>query len=824
MGEYKFIGRGCGVGEKGQKLTYTQAWETFRRSLSSARIPCKPISRYPVVARWRTDVDYVAAGIYCFQPFCVTGELPPPANPLICPQFCVRFNDLDNIGLTGRHYSGFVMLGLQAFNLPQKYVFFKEECVEFNLRWLTEELQIPKNRITLVEDVWAGGGNLGPCVEYFVDGLELGNMVFMQYKTFPDGHREELPVKVVDVGVGLERIPWLINGSASSYEDTFSVSREWLGAKLGVNVHNEVWRKFAPLSCRLNVDEAEDLSSTWTQISSLIGLPVDQVKAEIGPIRDLYILLDHTRTALITIEDGSLPSNVGGGSNVRNILRRVFALMKKRGWWDSIGISGLMELFSRHKTDLEGLYGPFKSHKSFKSIIEGEFDRWTHTDSEQAGKLARVMKKNKGKLSLEDWVVAVTSWGIPVDVVANTAKQEIPGNLYYTIAEQQEKLTKSLEPVLYSTAHLPETLNLYYDNPLLSEFSAKIIETPDNADNPRQRNILILDQSAFYPTSGGQTHDTGTVSISGTEYTVIDVQKVGPVVLHFLAEPLPSADYTGTTVTGRVDMQRRLQLRCHHTAAHLLFAACKSVLGPHIWQNGAKKTVDGAHLDVTHYKAVSFEEETAIENEANRTISRCIPIKTGFMEKSQGELKYGFTLYQGGVVPGNSLRVVDVEGVDVEACCGTHCGNTGEVGRVRLVKTSRISDGVVRLQFVAGEKALQQQNCEANVLHTLMTGWNVPLTEVVSTADRFFTGFKRLETKSQRQETKILELTVTNMIAKQGNKYYLGSEQENPTFFFSNLPNYAEELKNTGKSVVFIGNSFVFGLLGDGKAIDLSKI
>jgi hypothetical protein len=104
----------------------------FERSLTSSRIPSKSIERYPVVARWRNDVDYVAAGIFCVQPYCVTGELDPPANPLICPQFCVRFNDLENIGHTGRHYSGFVMLGIQVFNAPDKYVFFKKQCVEFN--------------------------------------------------------------------------------------------------------------------------------------------------------------------------------------------------------------------------------------------------------------------------------------------------------------------------------------------------------------------------------------------------------------------------------------------------------------------------------------------------------------------------------------------------------------------------------------------------------------------------------------------------------------------------------------------------------------------
>ncbi len=87
-------------------------------------------------------MDYVAAGIFCFQPYCVTGEMDPPANPLICPQFCLRFNDLDNIGLTGRHFSGFVMIGIQVFNKPNEFIFFKDECVEFNYRWLTEELKI----------------------------------------------------------------------------------------------------------------------------------------------------------------------------------------------------------------------------------------------------------------------------------------------------------------------------------------------------------------------------------------------------------------------------------------------------------------------------------------------------------------------------------------------------------------------------------------------------------------------------------------------------------------------------------------------------------
>lgn len=203
-------------------MSYSDAWKSYEKAFNTARIPCTTIDRYPVVARWRADVDFCAAGIYCFQPYCMTGELDPPANPLIAPQFCLRFNDLDNIGLTGRHYSGFIMLGLQVFNKKNNFIFFKEEVVEFNYRWLTEFLEIDPEEITFREDVWCGGGNLGPCIEYFVGGLELGNMVFIEYKTFHDGSREKLEVQVVDVGIGLERVAWLINGSETSYIETFS--------------------------------------------------------------------------------------------------------------------------------------------------------------------------------------------------------------------------------------------------------------------------------------------------------------------------------------------------------------------------------------------------------------------------------------------------------------------------------------------------------------------------------------------------------------------------------------------------------------------------
>ena len=824
-GSYKFIGVGTGKGRLGNKITYAEAWEGFKKSFTSARIPCTAIERYPVVARWRNDVEYVAAGIYCFQPYCVTGEMEPPANPLICPQFCVRFNDLDNIGLTGRHYSGFIMLGIQVFNLPDKFVFFKEECVEFNLRWLIEELQIDPDEITLIEDVWAGGGNLGPCVEYFIGGLEVGNMVFMQYKTFPDGSREELPVKVIDTGIGLERIPWLINGSPTSYMDVFSNAFAWLSGKLDIQVNTEVWEKFGPLSCRLNIDEVEDINKTWTEIAELINLPVETVKNAIAPIKDMYIVLDHTRSVLMIVEDGSLPSNVGGGANVRNILRRVFALLKKNAWWDKLGMDGLVELFQMHKLDLEGIYGKFKEYKSFRSIIEVEYERWIQTDKDQKDKLTKLLSKNKNKeLSIDDWIIAITSWGIPADRVHELSGLPIPGDLYYQIAYRQEQCAKAPEAILYNTTHLKETKNLYYQDHNLMEFGAKVVEVLPNVTQGGIRNILILDQSVFYPSSGGQEHDTGKVVIGGQEYEVVDAEKVGHCVLHILDRAV-EGEVIGHEVHGKIDILRRRQLRNHHTATHIVFASCRRVLGPHVWQNGAKKTVESAHLDITHYKSLSHEEELAIENEANRIISNCTSINKFFMNKKEAELQYGFSLYQGGIVPGNNLRVVNIEGTDTEACCGTHCDNTAEVGWIRLLKSHRISDGIVRLNYVAGEKAITRLNEEDGILHHLCKIWKISLNEVVPTAERFFQEYKRLDDLNRKQKEKFLAVVVKSILNDASlNKVFVNSDQPDPTLYFSFLKEHSEGIKKAGKVVVFFGANFLYGISGRKDLVEFGEM
>lgn len=169
-------------------------------------------------------------------------------------------------------------MGNQVFNYPNDYKYFKDESIEYNYRWLTETLGIHPDEITFIEDVWAGGGNLGPSIEYFVRGMEVGNMVFMQYKTFHDGSREELDIKVIDTGVGLERVAWLYNGSSTSYQDTFANAYNYLVKSLNIDVNEEIWSKFGPYSCILNIDEIDDPEKGWRDIAEKIGVEVQALK------------------------------------------------------------------------------------------------------------------------------------------------------------------------------------------------------------------------------------------------------------------------------------------------------------------------------------------------------------------------------------------------------------------------------------------------------------------------------------------------------------------------------------------------------------------
>jgi len=725
------------------KLDYVGVWKEFAKFFKKRGYT--PIDRYPVVARWRDDTDFVQASIYDFQPYVVSGEVEPPANPLVVPQFCLRFNDIDNVGITGAHYTGFVMIGQHAFTAPKD--FDQPKYFRDIHGWLVKGLGLPKKEITYHEDVWVGGGNFGPCMEYFSRGLELGNQVYMLYEKTPKGHKE-LNIKVLDMGMGHERNSWFTKGTSTSYETTFPTVCKKLYSITGIKPDSSLIKRFLPYSSYLNVDEVEDINKTWKFVADKVGEDVKTLREQILPLAGLYSVGEHTRSLLVALNDGALPSNVGGGYNLRVLLRRALSFINEYGW--KIELPKIAEM---HAEYLKGLFPELRQNLGQVSqILEHERQKYEATKQKTKQIISRLKNKEideKGLLTLYD------SNGIDPQLIATEAKNigkivKVPDNFYAKVAElheqrEQEHATKKEEEL--DLKGVPETKADYFDDYEKHSFKAKVLKIID----VNNKNNVILDYTLFYPTSGGQLHDMGRLGKNSVE----TVFKQGSVIVHVLDG---KADFKeGDSVDGVIEQLRRQQLAKHHTATHIVNAAAKKVLGNHINQAGAKKDIDKAHLDITHYKPITDEEMTKIEKEANNIVKKGIKINMNFMPRKDAEKKYGVNIYQGGVVPGKELRIVDIEGTDVEACGGTHCKNTSEVGEIKLIKSTKIQDGIVRITFVAGEAKDEIKEKKSGLLGEITELLDCNANQVPGRAEELFKKWKKARKAYKKKKINELE-------------------------------------------------------------------
>jgi len=741
-GGFKFIGDS----PVKQEMDYIQTWKKFSKLFKEYGY--EPIKRYPVVARWRSDVDFVQASIYDFQPYVVSGEVQPPAKQLVVPQFSLRFNDIDNVGITGAHYTGFVMIGQHAFMKPDEWD--QEKYFTDIYNWLRVGLGLPKNEITFHEDAWAGGGNFGPCMEFFSRGLELGNQVYMMYEQTPTGNKE-LNLKVLDMGMGHERNTWFTKGTSTSYESTFPTVIKMLYDITGIKIDKGLMKKFLPYSSFLNIDEVENINKVWLDISKKINVDVDELKTKVTEMAALYSIAEHLRTLLVAISDGALPSNVGGGYNLRIIFRRALSLADKQGW--EIPIHDICEEHARY---LKPIFPELSENlDNVRKILDIEKEKYEATKI-KSKKIVESLLKKKQEIKEQRLIELYDSQGISPELIKEEAKKlkqnvEIPDDFYAKVSErhEQKKEVKEKESDL-DLDDVKETEKLYFEDYKFLEFKAIVLKIIDK--------FVILDKTAFYPTSGGQAHDIGELATD----KVVNVFKQGSYVVHEM-EHEPQFK-VGMEVEGHIDEERRHQLSQHHTATHIINTAAKRILGNHINQAGAKKEVDKAHLDITHYQSLSEKEEKAIEDEANKIVDKKIKINSFFLTRNEAEKKYGMEIYQGGAVPGKMIRIIEVPGVDVEACGGTHLKNTKETGKIKILKTTKIQDGIVRITFVAGKVAHKESNKEEEILKEVAGILGVKPEQVPIRSEELFKKWKEAKKaikKGQELAKELLELTTT---------------------------------------------------------------
>ncbi len=731
-GGFSFIGNSPAK----KKLSYAETWKVFAKI--HRKLGYTPIPRYPVVARWREDTDFVQAGIYIFQPYVVTGEVKPAANPVVEPQLCLRFNDIDNVGITGSHYVCFVMMGEHAFMPPAD--FKPSQYVQDHLAWLNQGLGLPLKEITIHEDAWGGGGNLGPSMEFFSRGLELSNQVYMHYEVLPDGSTKDLNIKVLDMGQGQERVPWFTQGEVTSYETTFPAVIKRLRKATGVALDRQFMKRFLPYAALLNVDEVADVDAAWQRVAKLTGISAPELREQVQQQAALYSVAEHARALLVAFHDGALPSNVGGGYNLRVIFRRALGLAQRFGWDVS-----LPDICAWHAAELKKLFPELQQNLGeVAKILEVEKGKYGSTREKAHAMVARITRQqvtDKVLLQLYD------SHGIAPELVKEEAAKagmalEVPENFYARVADLHEKKAQvhATEKQEKLELHgIPETKALYFgDWRAPAQFTAAVLSV--------QRSLVVLDQTWFYPTSGGQLHDTGTLD----GIAVVDVFKQGPHIIHRLEKDAPFT--RGSQAVGRIDAKRRQQLAQHHTATHIINAAARTVLGQHANQAGAKKTPEKASIDLTHYAALGDDELFAIEEEANRIVQRAVPVHKSFIPRDEAEKRFGVGIYQGGAAPGNLLRIVDIEGIDVEACGGTHLNSTAEAGLIHIIGSSKIADDLVRIEFAAGDAArsweasLRERSAAITALVKRLAGIDVAVTphQLQPAADVFHVAVEQL--------------------------------------------------------------------------------
>jgi len=673
-----------------KRFDYTQAWKEVESFF--VKNNHTSINRYPVVCRWRDDLYFTIASVVDFQRVMgskVVFEF--PANPLVVPQTCLRFKDLENVGVTGRHFSSFCMIGQHS--IPDNNGYWKDECINLDFDLLTRQFGIDKKEIVFVEDVWEGGGSFGSSLEYFVRGLELGNAVFTEFQGNLSNYKT-LDQRIIDMGAGLERFAWITMGTPTAYDCCFGPITNDLIQQAGINMDSNILVPYFTEIAK-NFERYEDLTLVRKNAIKNSGLSEEQISKIITPLEGIYLIIDHVRTLIFAISDGALPSNVGGGYNLRIMLRRIISTMNRLSLQFNINeiIDAQIDYLKNTYAELE------KTRDDVKEIIRIESERYENS-KQRMEKIARSLSKEP---TVDDLIRLYESDGVTPDYLKEmNVIPEIPSTFYSKLSELHQGKNQKEQKDL-PLQDIPDTELLFYsDDP--KEFDAKVLKSFDN--------YVVLDKTSFYARGGGQEPDHGKID----SYEVIDVTKHGDIIVHELKGGVPKQ---GETVSCVVNSTRRDRITKNHTSTHVLNTSARSVLGSWVWQHSAFKEEDHARLDITHHSALTEEQVSHIEQTANSIVEKDMQVKIENFDRGTAEQKYGFRIYQGGVVPVKSVRIVSIGDLDIEACGGTHVKKTSEIEQIKITKTKRIQDGVVRIEFVSGNAAKEftlkkQENIETN--------------------------------------------------------------------------------------------------------------
>ncbi len=658
-------------------------------------------------------------------------------------QRCVRaggkHNDLENVGYTARHHTFFEMLGNFSFG-----DYFKQDAIKFAWEFLTEVVKLPQEkllvtiyhddedafgfwhndiglsedriiRIATSDNFWSMGdtGPCGPCSEIFYDHgehiwggppgspeedgdrfIEIWNLVFMQYNRQSDGTMEPLPKQSVDTGMGLERIAAILQGVHSNYEiDLFQ----------------------GLIAAAASVTNAQDLND-----------------------KSLRVVADHIRSCAFLISDGVMPSNEGRGYVLRRIIRRAVRHGNKLGAQGAFFyklVAALIEQMGQAYPELA------KQQEIIEKVLRIEEEQFGKTLERGLAILEESLSELKGDVIPGDLVFKLyDTYGFPADLTADVARErqmtidhagfEECMAVQRKTAQQAGKFGADYNEQLKSEKH---TEFKGYDS---TYHSATVVEVFANGESVSiledgQQGIVVLNHTPFYAESGGQTGDTGTITVAGGEFTVTNTTKLGNAFAHHGS--VQGRIAVNDKVDATIDDARRERIKKNHTATHILHEALRQLLGEHVSQKGSLVEPERLRFDFSHFEAVTKDELREIERVVNDEIRRNFALNTELMAIDDAKAKGAMALF--GEKYDDEVRVVTIGDYSIELCGGTHVERAGDIGLFKIVSESGIAAGVRRIEAVTGADAVayvSEQEKQLNDVAALVKGDSASVLEKVT--------------------------------------------------------------------------------------------
>ncbi len=680
----------------------------------------KIVPSAPMVIKDDPTLMFTNAGMNQFKNI-ILGNDPITFRRACDSQKCLRVsgkhNDLEAVGNDTYHHTMFEMLGNWSFG-----DYFKEGAIDFAWEYLTEVLKIDKQKLYVTvfegspaeglprddeaaelwkkhvtpdriilgnhhDNFWEMGdtGPCGPCSEIHIDlrdqteidkipgreminkdhpqVIEIWNIVFMQYLKKADGSLEELPNKVIDTGMGFERLCMAMQGKQSNYD---------------TDVFQPMIRKIESLTDGLKYGKDH--------------------KVDVA----MRVIADHIRTISFAITDGQLPSNAKAGYVIRRILRRAV-----RYGYTFLGQKEafLYKLVPQLIQDMGEAYPELKAQQSLiEKVIKEEEEAFLRTLDKGISLLDKMMKEAADKaISGKDTFTLYDTYGFPLDLTELILREngfttnEEEFNQEMQKQKERARNAQKQETGDWIVLREGETEFVGYDS---LECETEILRYREVRQKDKTFFQVVLTKTPFYAEKGGQVGDSGCLVADDLKLKVIDTKNENNLAVHILTE-MPQDP--AATFLAKVDADRRQQIANNHTATHLLHLALRTVLGTHVEQKGSLVTPDSLRFDFSHFQKVTPEELRKAEQLANEMVRADYPLEESRHTPIQKAKEMGaMALF--GEKYGDDVRVIKY-GKSIELCGGTHVSSTGKIGSIRIVMETSVAAGVRRIEAVTARKA-----------------------------------------------------------------------------------------------------------------------